>query len=68
MHLTGYGCAGASAVSYGLACLELEAADSGWRTFVSVQGSLAMTAIAKFGSEAQKQEWLPPMAAGEAIG
>ena len=68
MHLTGYGCAGASAVSYGLACLELEVADSGWRTFVSVQGSLAMTAIAKFGSEAQKQEWLPPMATGEAIG
>lgn len=68
MHLEGYGCAGASAVSYGLACLELEAADSGWRTFVSVQGSLAMSAIHKFGSEEQKQRWLPRMAAGEAIG
>lgn len=68
MHLTGYGCAGAGAVSYGLACLELEAADSGWRTFVSVQGSLAMTAIHKFGSEEQKQRWLPAMAAGEAVG
>jgi glutaryl-CoA dehydrogenase len=68
MHLEGYGCAGASAVSYGLACLELEAADSGWRTFVSVQGSLAMTAIHRFGSEEQKQRWLPRMAAGEAIG
>jgi glutaryl-CoA dehydrogenase len=68
MHLEGYGCAGASAVSYGLACLELEAADSGWRTFVSVQGSLAMTAIHRYGSEEQKQRWLPRMAAGEAIG
>ncbi|MFD6699742.1 MULTISPECIES: acyl-CoA dehydrogenase family protein [unclassified Microbacterium] len=68
MHLTGYGCAGAGAVSYGLACLELEAADSGWRTFVSVQGSLAMSAIAKYGSEEQKQAWLPRMAAGEAVG
>jgi glutaryl-CoA dehydrogenase len=68
MHLEGYGCAGASATSYGLACLELEAADSGWRTFVSVQGSLAMSAIHKFGSEEQKQRWLPRMAAGEAIG
>ncbi|HEU4809007.1 MAG TPA: acyl-CoA dehydrogenase family protein [Homoserinimonas sp.] len=68
MHLTGYGCAGASAVSYGLACLELEAADSGWRTFVSVQGSLAMSAIAKYGSEEQKQQWLPGMAAGDLIG
>jgi glutaryl-CoA dehydrogenase len=68
MHLEGYGCAGASAVSYGLACLELEAADSGWRTFVSVQGSLAMTAVHRFGSEEQKQRWLPRMAAGEAIG
>jgi glutaryl-CoA dehydrogenase len=68
MHLEGYGCAGASAVSYGLACLELEAADSGWRTFVSVQGSLAMSAIHKFGSEEQKRQWLPRMAAGEAIG
>jgi glutaryl-CoA dehydrogenase len=68
MHLQGYGCAGTSAVSYGLACLELEAADSGWRTFVSVQGSLAMTAIHQFGSEEQKQQWLPGMAAGELIG
>ena len=68
MHLKGYGCAGASAVSYGLACLELEAADSGWRTFVSVQGSLAMSAIAKYGSDEQKQQWLPGMAAGELIG
>ena len=68
MHLSGYGCAGAGAVSYGLACLELEAADSGWRTFVSVQGSLAMSAIHKFGSEEQKQRWLPPMAAGTAVG
>lgn len=68
MHITGYGCAGAGAVSYGLACMELEAVDSGWRTFVSVQGSLAMSAIAKFGSEAQKSEWLPQMAEGKAIG
>jgi glutaryl-CoA dehydrogenase len=68
MHLPGYGCAGASAVSYGLACLELEAADSAWRTFVSVQGSLAMTAIHKFGSEEQKQRWLPALASGESIG
>ncbi|MEO6310127.1 MAG: acyl-CoA dehydrogenase family protein [Leifsonia sp.] len=68
MHLTGYGCAGAGAVSYGLVCLELEAADSGWRTFVSVQGSLAMSAIYKYGSEQQKQRWLPGMAAGELIG
>ena len=68
MHLTGYGCAGASAVSYGLACLELEAADSGVRSIVSVQGSLAMYAIWRFGSEEQKQEWLPRMAAGEALG
>ena len=68
MHLKGYGCAGASGVSYGLACLELEAADSGWRTFVSVQGSLAMGAIAKFGSEEQKTRWLPSMAAGDAVG
>ncbi|MCU1438075.1 MAG: acyl-CoA dehydrogenase [Naasia sp.] len=68
MHITGYGCAGASATAYGAVCLELEAADSGWRTFVSVQGSLAMSAIAKFGSEEQKSEWLPRMAAGEAIG
>jgi glutaryl-CoA dehydrogenase len=68
MHLSGYGCAGRSAVEYGLACMELEAGDSGLRTFVSVQGSLAMSAIHKFGSEQQRQEWLPPMARGEAIG
>lgn len=68
MHLTGYGCAGASATAYGLACMELEAGDSGVRSLVSVQGSLAMFAIWKWGSEAQKQEWLPRMARGEAIG
>lgn len=68
MSLTGYGCAGASAVQYGLACLELEAADSGIRSLVSVQGSLAMYAIHRFGSEEQKQHWLPRMAAGEVIG
>jgi glutaryl-CoA dehydrogenase len=68
MHLHGYGCAGKSAVEYGLACMELEAGDSGLRTFVSVQGSLAMSAIHKFGSEEQKEEWLPRMARGEAIG
>jgi glutaryl-CoA dehydrogenase len=68
MHLEGYGCAGASAVSYGVACRELEAVDSGLRSFVSVQGSLAMFPIWKYGSEEQKQEWLPRMAAGEAIG
>ena len=68
MHLEGYGCAGMSAVEYGLACLELEAADSGIRSLVSVQGSLAMFAIWRWGSEEQKQEWLPRMAAGEAIG
>ncbi|MDZ5444288.1 acyl-CoA dehydrogenase family protein [Micromonospora sp. 4G57] len=68
MHLAGYGCAGASAVAYGLACLELEAGDSGVRSLVSVQGSLAMYAIWRFGSEEQKQRWLPAMAAGEAIG
>jgi glutaryl-CoA dehydrogenase len=68
MHLTGYGCAGASAVQYGIACTELEAGDSGFRSFVSVQGSLAMFPIWKFGSEEQKNEWLPKMAAGEAIG
>ena len=68
MSLTGYGCAGASAVQYGLACLELEAADSGIRSLVSVQGSLAMYAIHRFGSEEQKQRWLPPMARGEVIG
>jgi glutaryl-CoA dehydrogenase len=68
MHLHGYGCAGASAVSYGLACMELEAGDSGIRSLVSVQGSLAMYAIYTFGSDAQKGEWLPPMATGAAIG
>jgi glutaryl-CoA dehydrogenase len=68
MHLSGYGCAGKSAVEYGLACMELEAGDSGLRTFVSVQGSLAMSAIHKFGSEEQKNEWLPKLARGEAIG
>jgi glutaryl-CoA dehydrogenase len=68
MHLAGYGCPGRSAVEYGLAAMELEAGDSGIRTFVSVQGSLAMTAIHKWGSEDQKQEWLPRMAAGEVIG
>ncbi|MCQ4041725.1 acyl-CoA dehydrogenase family protein [Streptantibioticus rubrisoli] len=68
MSLDGYGCAGASAVQYGLACLELEAADSGIRSLVSVQGSLAMYAIHRYGSEAQKQQWLPRMAAGEVIG
>ncbi|MEV5818936.1 acyl-CoA dehydrogenase family protein [Micromonospora haikouensis] len=68
MHLTGYGCAGSTAVAYGLACLELEAGDSGVRSLVSVQGSLAMYAIWRYGSEEQKQRWLPVMATGEAIG
>jgi glutaryl-CoA dehydrogenase len=68
MHLEGYGCAGASATAYGLACMELEAGDSGVRSLVSVQGSLAMYAIYRWGSEEQKLEWLPRMAAGEAIG
>lgn len=68
MHLEGYGCAGTSATAYGLACMELEAGDSGLRSLVSVQGSLAMFAIWKHGSEEQKTEWLPRMAAGEAIG
>ncbi|MBF4478881.1 glutaryl-CoA dehydrogenase [Rhodococcus rhodochrous J3] len=68
MHLDGYGCAGMSATAYGLACLELEAVDSGIRSLVSVQGSLAMFSIHHWGSEEQKQEWLPRMAAGEAIG
>jgi glutaryl-CoA dehydrogenase len=68
MHLEGYGCAGASATAYGLACMEIEAADSGLRSLVSVQGSLAMFAIWKHGSEEHKREWLPPMAAGETIG
>lgn len=68
MHLEGYGCAGTSSTAYGLACLELEAGDSGLRSLVSVQGSLAMFAIWKHGSEEQKQQWLPLMATGEAIG
>ncbi|MEV0067829.1 acyl-CoA dehydrogenase family protein [Amycolatopsis sp. NPDC050768] len=68
MHLSGYGCAETTAVAYGLACLELEAGDSGLRSFVSVQGSLAMFAIRTYGSEAQKQRWLPEMARGTAIG
>jgi len=68
MHLEGYGCAGAGATAYGLTCMELEAGDSGIRSLVSVQGSLAMFAIWKHGSQAQKEEWLPRMAAGEAIG
>jgi glutaryl-CoA dehydrogenase len=68
MHLNGYGCAGTDATSYGLACLELEAGDSGIRSLVSVQGSLAMFAIHAFGSQAQKEEWLPKMAQGSAIG
>ncbi len=68
MHLEGYGCAGLSAVCYGLACQELEAGDSGIRSFVSVQGSLAMFPIWAFGSEEQKQHWLPRMARGEVIG
>jgi len=68
MHLQGYGCAGTSATAYGLACIELEAADSGIRSLVSVQGSLAMFAIWKHGSEEQKQDWLPRMATGDAIG
>jgi glutaryl-CoA dehydrogenase len=68
MHLEGYGCAGTSATAYGLACMELEAGDSGIRSLVSVQGSLAMYAIYRWGSEEQKQEWLPRMAAGEVLG
>ncbi|HVN68325.1 MAG TPA: acyl-CoA dehydrogenase family protein [Candidatus Binatia bacterium] len=68
MHLQGYGCPGASAVAYGIACLELEAGDSGVRSFASVQGSLAMYAIHRFGDEPQKERWLPPMARGELIG
>jgi glutaryl-CoA dehydrogenase len=68
MHLEGYGCLGANAVSYGLACTELEAGDSGFRSFVSVQGSLCMFPIRTYGSDEQKDEWLPKMAAGEAIG
>ncbi len=68
MHLDGYGCPGASAVDYGLACLELEAGDSGLRSMVSVQGSLAMFPIREYGSEEQKQRWLPAMASGEVLG
>ncbi|WP_330185092.1 acyl-CoA dehydrogenase family protein [Nocardia sp. NBC_01503] len=68
MHLEGYGCAGTSGTAYGLACMELEAVDSGVRSMVSVQGSLAMTAIHKYGSEEQKQRWLPGMAAGQLLG
>ena len=68
MHLEGYGCAGTNAVSYGLACMELEAGDSGFRSFVSVQGSLSVFSIYRYGSEEQKQEWLPRLAAGDAIG
>jgi len=68
MHLEGYGCAGTSATSYGLACLELEAADSALRSFVSVQGSLAMYSIRRYGSEEQRQLWLPQLASGTAIG
>ncbi len=68
MHLTGYGCAGMGAVAYGVACRELEAADSGLRSTVSVQGSLAMFPIWRYGSDEQKEEWLPKMATGEAVG
>ena len=68
MHLEGYGCAGTNATSYGLACRELEAVDSGLRSFVSVQGSLAMYAIHRWGSEEHKQRWLPSMATGDALG
>src|ERR687889_857226 len=68
MHLTGYGCAGTSATSYGVACRELEAADSGLRSFVSVQGSLAMFPIWRYGSDEQKERWLPGLARGELIG
>src|SRR3954463_800226 len=68
MHLEGYGCAGASATAYGVACRELEYGDSGIRSLVSVQGSLAMFPIWKYGSEEQKQQWLPGMAAGDKIG
>ncbi len=68
MHLEGYGCAGTNAVSYGLACMELEAGDSGFRSFVSVQGSLSMFSIHRYGSDEQKNEWLPRLATGEAVG
>src|ERR1700690_2660391 len=68
MHLTGYGCAGAGAIAYGVACRELEACDSGLRSATSVQGSLAIYPIWRYGSEEQKAEWLPRMAAGDAVG
>ncbi len=68
MHLHGYGCAGTNAVSYGITCMEMEAGDSGFRSAVSVQGSLSMWPIWKYGSEEQKERWLPPMAAGELVG
>ena len=68
MHLTGYGCAGMGPVAYGVACRELEAVDSGLRSLVSVQGSLAMYPIWRYGSDEQKEEWLPRMATGEALG
>jgi glutaryl-CoA dehydrogenase len=68
MHLNGYGCAGTNAVSYGITCMEMEAGDSGFRSAVSVQGSLSMWPIWRYGSEEQKERWLPPMAAGELIG
>src|ERR1700749_1550190 len=68
MHLTGYGCAGAGAIAYGVACRELEACDSGLRSATSVQGSLAMFPIWRYGSDEQKADWLPRMAAGEAVG
>jgi glutaryl-CoA dehydrogenase len=68
MHLKGYGCAGTNAVSYGITCLEMEAGDSGFRSAVSVQGSLSMWPIWRYGSEEQKETWLPPMAAGELVG
>ncbi len=68
MHLEGYGCLGANATSYGLACLELEAGDSGLRSFVSVQGSLSMFPIHRYGSDEQKERWLPRMASGEVVG
>ena len=68
MHLTGYGCAGLGPIAYGVACRELEACDSGLRSAASVQGSLAMYPIWRYGSEEQKTEWLPRMAAGEALG
>src|SRR6266568_1202006 len=68
MHLHGYGCAGTNAVSYGITCMEMEAGDSGFRSAVSVQGSLSMWPIWRYGSEEQKERWLPPMAAGEIVG